>query len=126
MPHLGTPVPKPGVTNDRDLPTLKRGGILFYPLGSGVCGAARSALEPMPTSAQMCSTGKAWSALWSKAESLGTPGCVSRWDLCLRREGWCSPKSWDGSSCRLSLPSRSCAGGIWDILLLQALNLLNY
>lgn len=101
---------------------MKCGGIRFYPLGSSVCGAAWSALEPMPTSG---STGKAWSALQSKAESLGTPGSVSRRDLCLGRGG-CSPKSWDGSSYRLSLSSQSCAGGIWDILLLQVLNLLNY
>lgn len=47
-----------------------------------MCRAAWSALEPMPTSAQMRSTGK---ALQSKAESLGISGSVSRQDLCLGR-----------------------------------------
>lgn len=111
---------RPGLTH------IKCGGIRFYPLGSGVCGAAWSALEPVPASAQMCSAGKAWGALRSKAESLGTPGSASRRELCLGRGVVFSPKSWDGSGCRLSLPSQSCAGGIWDILLLQVLNLLNY
>lgn len=97
---------------------MKCGGIHLSPLGSGVCGAAWSALEPVPTSAQMCSTGK---ALQSKAESLGTPGSVSRQDLCLGRGVVFSQKlGWQ------QLPSQSCAGGLWDILLLQELNLLNY
>lgn len=78
---------RPGLTH------IRCGGIRFYPPGSGVCGAAWSALEPVPTSAQMCSAGKAWGALRSKAESLGNTGiCVQAGSLPRERGGVLSQK----------------------------------
>lgn len=49
---------------------------------------------------------------WQSLECPVEPGWVpGNTRICLGREGRCSPRGWDGSSRRLSLPSRSCAGG---------------
>lgn len=84
MPCLGTPVPKPGVTNDRDSPTLSVVGSVFIRLEVACAelpGWLWSQCQPLPRCAALAKLGV---ALQSKAESLGTPGSAFRQDLCLR------------------------------------------
>lgn len=125
MPYLGTLVPKPGVTNDQHLPTFSVVGSVFV-RSEAACaelpGQLWSQCQPLPRCAALAKPGvpcRARPSPWEHQDLC--PGRIS-----VSGERWCSPKSWDGSSCSLSLPSQIYAGGIWDILLLQVLQLLNY
>lgn len=106
MPHLGTLVPKPGVTNDRDLATLSVVGSIFVHL-EAVCaelpGRLWSQCQPLPRCAALAKPCRARLSPWEYQDLC--PGRISALG-----EGWCSPKSWDGSSCRLSLPSVMLGG----------------
>lgn len=117
MPHLGTRVPEPGVTNDQDLPTLSVVGSIF------ICLEVACAELPGLSGANA----NLWPDVqdWQSLESLGTPGSVSRWDLCLGRGVVFSQKlGWQQLQAVPALTE--LCWGIWDLLLLQVLNLLNY